>query len=400
MRRLRDFWADLALRNRRATDAAIAGLTFVAMELSLLTATHAHGSWALRTLLALTLALPLMWRRTHPLAVLVAQFVPVLLSPLVLDAESQLAVPPVLVQMVALYSAARHLGSREAAVGLGLALAATLVLNVAGSSLQFADFLFPALFLAAAWLAGRAMSDRADLARLLVEKTALLEAERDARSRAAVLEERARIARELHDLVAHSVSVMVVQAAAGKRVVERYPVTGAEAAAEIQRAGRGALIEMRRLFGMLHGEDGLRELAATPRVAHLDRLVASAREAGVTVTVELEGDGPPLPAGTDVVAYRVIQEALENTIQHAGPTRANVRVTYGDREVAIEVVDDGPAHGTAGGRSRAFAAAEVGNGLLGMRERVELYGGHLHAGPREGGGFAVRVSLPRQPVAV
>ena len=400
MTRLRDFWADLTLRNRRATDAAIAILTFVAMELSLLTATNTDSEWPLRTLLALTLSLPLLWRRTHPLAVLVALFVPVLLSPLVLDSGSQLAVPPILAQMIAVYSAARHLGSTEARIGLGLGLVATLLLNVISSSVAFSDFLFPALFLVAAWLAGRAMSDRADLARLLVEKTTLLEAERDARSRAAVLEERARIARELHDLVAHSVSVMVVQAAAGKRVVERYPRTGAEAAAEIQRSGRGALIEMRRLFGMLHGEDGLRELAATPRIAHLDTLVASARDAGVTVTVEVEGDGPQLPAGTDVVAYRVVQEALENTIKHAGPTRAHVRVTHGDRDVCIEVSDDGPAHRTTGERSRTFVRAEVGNGLLGMRERVELYGGSIDAGPRDGGGFAVRVVLPRQPVAV
>jgi signal transduction histidine kinase len=184
---------------------------------------------------------------------------------------------------------------------------------------------------------------------------------------------------------------MVVQAAAGKRVVGDYPVAGAEAAAEIQRSGRGALIEMRRLFGMLHGEDGLSELAATPRMSDLEALLQRYRAAGLVVELDVRGEATPLSAGADAVAYRVVEEALDNVLAHAGPTRVRVQIGHSSRELTIDVADDGP---TATARS----AAGRGPGLLGMHERVTLYGGTLETGPRGGGGYAVHARLPRQAV--
>ena len=203
----------------------------------------------------------------------------------------------------------------------------------------------------------------------------------------AVLEERARIARELHDLVAHNVSVMVVQAGAERHALPGDRTETRETLAAIEQSGRQALAEARRLLGVLRRDGESDELAPQPGLQELEPLVDQVRRAGLSVTLTLDGDAAPLPAGLDLCAYRVVQESLTNALKHAGAgARAEVRVTYAPAALEIDVRDDGRGGG---------AAAGSGHGLIGMRERVALYGGELAAGPRPEGGFGVHARLPR-----
>jgi signal transduction histidine kinase len=212
----------------------------------------------------------------------------------------------------------------------------------------------------------------------------MAERERDLAAREAVVEERARIARELHDVIAHNVSMMVVQAGAERRVVE--PTSGTRDVLEtIEQIGRSALTEMRRLVGMLR-TDRDEELAPQPGLDDVPRLVTQVREAGLPVELQVEGERRDLPVGIDLSAYRIVQEALTNALKHAGEARATVRIRYEPDSLELEIVDDG-----AGAGARPEGA---GHGLVGMRERVALYGGRLDARRREGGGFAVRALLP------
>jgi signal transduction histidine kinase len=213
----------------------------------------------------------------------------------------------------------------------------------------------------------------------------LAERERDLAAREAVVEERARIARELHDVIAHDVSLMVVQAGAERRVIDTEATSTREVLQTIEQIGRGALTEMRRLVGMLRGDEG-DALAPQPSLADLPRLVAQVCEAGLPVELDVQGELRELPLGIELSAYRIVQEALTNALKHAGDARAVVRVRYGADQLELEVADDGvgaPAP-VAGG----------GHGLVGMRERVALYGGKLHAGRGGERGFSVRVVLP------
>jgi signal transduction histidine kinase len=250
---------------------------------------------------------------------------------------------------------------------------------------------------AALWLFATAMSGDSDLkdyypaivlaslAGALGVLTRTLERQREDEAQRAVAEERARLARELHDVVAHAVSVVVVQAEAGAaaggppdRVEETFDA--------IADTGRAALVELRRLLGVLRAPDEPASREPQPGVAQLEPLVESVRRAGLPVEVRVEGDGRPLPPGVDLSAYRIVQEALTNSVKHAGPARASVLLRYGERELELEVVDDG--------RGPRAAAAPPGHGLAGMRERTALLGGELDAGPAPGGGFAVRARLP------
>ena len=218
----------------------------------------------------------------------------------------------------------------------------------------------------------------------------MLEREQAEQARRAVVDERARIARELHDVVAHNVSVMVVQSGAARRTIERDPERAREVLTSVESTGRQALDEMRRLLGVLRTEDEATDLRAPqPSVSHLDALVAQVCDAGLPVKLVVEGEPRPLSSGVDMSAYRIVQEALTNSLKHAGPAHAHVRVCFGDNDLRLEVTDDGrgiiaddPA--TNGG----------GHGLVGMRERVALFGGRLEAGPRTGGGYIVTATLP------
>lgn len=233
------------------------------------------------------------------------------------------------------------------------------------------------------------------------ERAERLERERDAEAQRAVLEERTRIARDLHDVVAHGMSVMVVQAGAARRTLAHDDTDRAtEALRNIEATGRGALEEMRRLVGVLRasatddgdGSDGSADGAGPPRlpqpgIGDLDDLVTHCREAGLDVTLRVEGDRRELPSGLELVVYRIAQEALTNTIRHAGPARAEVRLGYGSDHLELGVTDDGRGAATS-------PRAEPGHGLAGMRERVALYGGTITVGPQRGGGFRVLARLP------
>jgi signal transduction histidine kinase len=249
------------------------------------------------------------------------------------------------------------------------------------------SFLFSAgLIVATPWLVGRSVRARS-------QRMALLESEQHQREQVAVADERARIARELHDVVAHSVGVMVVHAQGAGRLLDRDPARAREALETIERTGQTALDEMRRALGVLRRPDAGAPLAPQPGMSDLGALVEQARESGLTVELVTEGTPAPLPADVDRSAYRIVQEALTNTLKHAGPVGARVTVRYAGGELELEIADDG-----APGRVQNGAPATGGgHGLVGMRERVGLYGGDLHADHRPEGGFVVRASLPIAP---
>jgi signal transduction histidine kinase len=239
-----------------------------------------------------------------------------------------------------------------------------------------ADFVFvPALFVIS-WLAGFALRERAVQVELAEERA-------EAAARIAVAEERARIARELHDVVAHAVSVMVLQAGA---VRHRLPAgDDEEALRDVETTGRTALAEMRRLLGAMRRDDEAAELEPQPGLDSLDALVASFGRAGLPVRVEVHGESAPLPRALDLSAYRIIQEGLTNALKHAEATYADVVVRFGPDELLIDVRDDGKG---------ASASDGLGHGLVGVRERVKLYGGEMSAGALNGGGFSLVTRLP------
>jgi signal transduction histidine kinase len=200
-----------------------------------------------------------------------------------------------------------------------------------------------------------------------------------------VAEERARIARELHDLVAHNVSVMVIQAGAERHALSADQAATRETLASIERSGRQALAEARRLLGMLRRDGEREELEPQPSVEQIDLLVEQVQRAGLGVRLRIEGEPVPLPAGLDLCVYRIVQEGFTNALKHAGPATAEVLLRYGPQSLDVEISDDGRVPVNANGS---------GHGLIGMRERVALYGGALETGPREGGGFEIRAHLP------
>ena len=204
----------------------------------------------------------------------------------------------------------------------------------------------------------------------------------------AAAKERARIAHELHDLVAHSVSEMVVQASGVRCSLTEDQEREREALRSIERIGREALTEMRRMLGVLPGggDDQMTELAPQPGLAYLDRLITNVQSAGLPVTLHVEGERPAVPIGIDLSAYRIVQEGLANALTHANCAHADVTVRYAGDVIEVEIADDGSSVDGAG-RSE-------GESLAGMRERVALYGGKLETGPRAGGGYLVRAQLP------
>jgi signal transduction histidine kinase len=275
-------------------------------------------------------------------------------------------------------------------VGVASGAALAVVALWPGSGSDLLDLSFGALLLAGAWVLGDSARVRRAYTTELEARAAWLARERDFEAQRAVTAERARIARELHDVIAHHVSMMVVQAEAGPVVAERDPPGAARAFDGIAGIGRQALVEMRRLLGVLRSEsdEPPPSLAPQPGVAQLPSLVDQIRQTGLEVDLEVEGKPVPLPAGMDLSAYRIVQEALTNAVKHAGPSRVRVLVRYGDRDLRIEVRDDGR------GPAPAAANGGPGHGLIGMRERVHLFGGDLTAGPAPDGGFTVAARLP------
>ena len=257
------------------------------------------------------------------------------------------------------------------------------------------DVLFVwAFFFALPYGAGRAVRSRTALNAALRVNTERLEQQQRERAHQAVVDERTRIARELHDVVAHSVSVMVIQTQAARAVARRDPAAAAGALHSVETCGRDALVDMRRMVGALHRSDIDLLSSSTPGLSQLGTLADRARASGLPVQVTVEGEARSLPPALDLVSFRIVQEALTNAIKHAGPARALVRVTFTAESLQLEIVDSG-----RGPVRRRAPGEAVGHGLVGMRERLALYGGELRTGHRSGGGYQVLASIPLAEVA-
>ena len=283
-----------------------------------------------------------------------------------------------------------HAEGRASVAGLAFAVGAIAVVALDADHFIWGDIFFPGAFATMFWLAGRAVRSRSRLTAELHEAAVRLHEQREADAEAAVADERRRIAREMHDVVAHSVSTMVIQAGGARRILARDPARAIAAAELIERTGRGALTEMRHLLGVLHAGEDLAELAPQPTLDGLQSLVDRSEAAGLPVRLHIEGERRELPSGLDLAAYRVVQEALTNALKHGGGS-ARVLVCFDEDELRLEITDTGRGASTAAPRVEGG-----GHGLLGMRERVRVFGGELHAGPRPDGGYLVAARLPLQ----
>jgi signal transduction histidine kinase len=343
---------------------------------------------------SVALSVPVVFRRTHPVtgfAVVIAVGALQLFTGLRLG-SADLAIP------IMLYTLAAYTPRRTSVPGLAVCLvgsAAAIVAWGTPGNLTTQSWLLEGLILFAgpsllAWVLGDSMRYRRAYYAALEERAARLEAERGAQAQIAAAAERARIARELHDVIAHNVSVMVVQADGASYALGTDPGRAAEALAAISGTGRQALAEMRRLLGILRRDEEATPRAPLPGIGQLGELLESARAAGLPVSFTVEGVPQPLPGGAALAAYRIVQESLTNTRKHAGPlASAQVTLRYLEDALVLEISDDG--------RGAAAVPDGAGHGLTGMAERVAVYGGSVTAGPRPGGGFAVTARLPVAP---
>lgn len=320
---------------------------------------------------------------------------------LIIDAPQQLADFAMLVIIYTVASGTVRWASRFALIGGLLApLIATLRWGdpEQGANQHIIGTVFVTVPFVLAWVLGDSMRTRRAYWAQLEERASRLEKDREQQARMAVTAERARIARELHDVVAHNVSVMVVQADGAAYVLDASPEQAKQALETISGTGRQALAEMRRLLGVLRTEEGAEggEYVPQPDVEQIGDLVEEVRGAGLPVDFRVEGAPRPLPSGVELTAYRIVQEALTNTRKHGGPDAgASVRLTFFDDGLGLLVEDDG--RGAQHELYESGGADGMGHGLIGMRERVGMVGGTLDAGPRPGGGFRISVLLPIKP---
>ncbi|MFG3285998.1 sensor histidine kinase [Streptomyces sp. NPDC048111] len=361
-----------------------------------------QASAAVQVLIALGMGVAVALRRRMPERMLLLVVV-MGLAQLALNVNPQIQDFAMLVLVYTVASAGERWASRVALVG-GL-LAAPLahlrwMASGVGSSPQEKVFFVVIMTVpfVLAWVLGDSMRTRKAYFAQLEERASRLEREREAQAKVAVAAERARIARELHDVVAHNVSVMVVQADGAAYVMDTSPDQARTALETISTTGRQALAEMRRLLGVLrtgeHQEAG--EYVPQPDVQQIEDLVETVRGAGLTVDFKIEGTPRPLPSGVELTAYRIVQEALTNTRKHGGPDAgASVRLVYFDDGLGLLVEDDG--RGAAHEMYEDGGADGQGHGLIGMRERIGMVGGTLDAGPRPGGGFRISALLPLKP---
>jgi signal transduction histidine kinase len=368
-----------------ASDAvlAFAVALFVLQDVVLSNGDYLTGPNSVYVPAALLMTVPLAWRRRAPLLVVLVVMAALAAQSLLLAPSEPYPDSELVPLLLAVYSVAAHGKGRAPLVGAAVSGVAGLVW------VGVDDFFLPLVAFGGAWLAGRLVQKRQLYADALEERARVLEREREANARMAAAEERVRLARELHDVVGHSVSVMVVQAGAERLAIGEERPDTREALLAIERTGREALAEMSRLLGLLRKEGEGLALAPRPSLAQVEALVQTVRDAGVPVRLSVEGERNSLPPGVDVSAYRILQEALTNVVKHAGPAEASVVVRYGVREVEVEVTDDGRG---------APAGNGAGYGLAGMRERVQLHGGTLEAGTGSGGGFVVKARLPLETV--
>ena len=369
---------------QRAFEALV--VTFaVASVVESLAAQHVQNR-AIVVLLALGWTLPFALRSRSPLWAPLAALASLAAFALI---SSERSITSLTMPFVAALAAAVSLGlvaDRRQSIAGWAAVIATAAVVSSKSGNAYSDFFWTTLILTLAWFFGSALGSRTAETRELTERVEAAERERATAAERATAEERARIARELHDVVAHSVSVMVVQTSGVRRLLKEEQHRERDALLSVEQIGRQALTEMRRMLGVMRsGEEVPAALAPQPGLQHLDRLVAQVEEAGLPVTLRVEGERPNLSPGVDLSAYRIVQEGLTNALKHAKGARAEVLVRYIDSSVELEIADNGPGAPSGDGK---------GHGLVGMRERVALYGGTIEAGPRAGGGFVLRAQLP------
>jgi signal transduction histidine kinase len=362
-------------------DWALAALALAVAVAELAVTADLHNGFALNVVAAAAIVAPLAWWRTWPLRATACLLV-VALPAQALTSAAEL--PAIWFTLLALaFGLGAHEDGRGAAAGVGLLFCGIVATSAISGSLSPGDVLFPTILAVGFCLAGRTARSRARLAGELHEAAVRANERRAAQAERAVVEERKRIAREMHDVVAHSMSVMVVQAGGARRILARDPLRAHEAAELIAGTGRDAIVELERLLGVLALEP-----APAPTLDGLDGLVERARAAGLPVALTFEGERRPLPEGVELAAYRVVQEAITNAIKYADAAPTEVHVCYRRQAVELQVSDRGPGAGAPG------RVGGGGHGLVGMRERVRIFGGELHTGRRAGGGFEVRARIP------
>jgi len=390
--RLRRLW-DWLRAHPRAADVAVVVL-LILFSLDPLVGEPVGSERAPNALAAVLFAVsivPLLWRRTRPLLVLVVIGLAALAYETLQFPDSSLNA---LSALLAIYAAAAYATRRQAYVAAGFSAVLVGLIMAANwdTDANLANVVANYVIFGTAWVAGDNIRQRRERVRALEERALLAEQSKDEAAQRAVSAERTRIARELHDVVAHSVSVMVVQAGAARRVLTRDDPDPAQAIAaleSVESTGRESLTELRRLLGVLRRDDDRSfGRAPQPSIADIETLIAQTRDAGLDVSLTIEGEATPLAPGVDLTAYRIVQEALTNALKHAGPSaHADVHVCYAHEVLEVIVCDDGRGAGHD-------HSSNGGHGLVGMRERVSLFGGELHLGNRTGGGFEVRASLP------
>jgi len=379
-------------RHQFGADIALAAVFFTMSVTMGLTAHADTGQRAIGVLgwaIIIAVNIPLAWRRRSAIWALWLT-TSMTLSYWILD-YPDVAVGPSL--MVVVYSVAAHVDRprslRHGIAASGAALfVALLGVLIPQEELPWFSVPINALLFATAWILGDNLRNRRAYLDELEQNAERMARNRDLETQRALSEERTRIARELHDVVAHSMSVIVVQAGAARRMLDTKPEQAVEAIAAIESTGRESLNEMRRILDVLRSETDEAQLAPAPSLHDLDRLIAQYREAGLAVEMLIEGCRRRLPASIELSAYRIVQESLTNTLKHAGPAQARVCLTFEPQSLCVEVSDNGR------GSATEPAALGAGQGLLGMTERVDAFGGSLITGPLTGGGYGVTARFP------
>jgi signal transduction histidine kinase len=335
---------------------------------------------------ALLVTLPLAFRRRWPLPV----FLVVMVGAIAGGAQVGGPGPgyiPIAAIMVAAYSVGAYSALRWGSLGV-LLVAAIVVLAIHGELPPIPHAAAPFVVLFPLWLIGNALRTKQRRADAFEDKASRLEREREAALKAAVAGEQARIARELHDVVAHSVGVMVVQAGAARKILDQSPAEARQALVAVESTGRETMSELRTMLGLFSdGDAATAELAPQPGLNQIEPLIKRVGDAGLPVELHIKGVPRQLPQGVDLAAYRIVQEALTNCLKYSGLAMTEVNLEFREGELKLEVLDQGQPQ-------PAGAAAALGRGLVGMRERVAVYGGTLEAGPCLERGYAVRAWLP------
>jgi signal transduction histidine kinase len=373
---------------RQLIDVAVP-VVLAVLAVTQLVSDRPPGSPTLQTVSALAAVLPLAARRRAPLTVTLVVMSAVVVQVMAAGGEPA-TFASFLAAMVCVYTLAREARPVPMVVGFVLvagAVTTTALLQARTTPIHVFDAVYPLVYFGIAGGLGGFVRQRALRLSAVEGRATVLEGALEREAELAAAQERARIARELHDVVAHGLSLMVVQAEAAEEMLTRSPEAAAQPLRRVQDTGRQSLAEMRRLLGVLRSAgDEAASTAPQPSLNRLPDLVQEAADVGLTVTVDIEGQPAELPLGVELAAYRVVQEALTNTRRHAHARTARVRLSYSPEALRVEVTDDGTGIGVH--------PNPAGHGLIGMRERAALYGGSLDAGPRADGGFRVVAVLP------